>query len=1205
MSRETLKDFLSQKGLASDSISFITKESPDGLGKDPGTNQELLDLENEAEGLLGEYLKFLVDNSTNEFKIKSGNEKAASNNRGVDLTLADDQGAENIFVSQGTTLKSELNSFSNSNRFDQSGTDLTSLIDKVGKNFSNHEKLKEIQGRQRDSTGKINVSPQGDDNSIVQASQKMFKKNNRFANVNDNKQKTFVNETKDPKQFENEKNSNEGSLNISDSFGTYDKEKYNTSISKLKKLGASLLLKSSGFSGGDNPSDSADPDTISINDLSTNQINNETGFNKVDVDKLRVKNAKGFPVNSSGNSVRDGKGDNLRNDPDAENTKSFGQTYNTEFQFSNANLRLHQIEAAISLIALSKISKNFFNSFISLVREKDKIDLEQSAEAFVSENKNANVGVYMLGKSTSLPVNVISHNIFSNLLTNTTFPYANCVDRGLEVILGSSSNPDVDSVLNGKSSVGESPGFWLAISKSILKTFDQILKKYGSGKLNNIDKSSLPLVYKDIIESNKFIQFYNVMAVIGDASLMSTGGLKSKLSTLGQSPKDSNPRDVDRIPDTRAIPGKSRKNLGSRKDYKNNQLSWAQRETQSAYILPANIINAALKLNNTVYGENPARGMFGSGLIKNTYTGLDTLGSYNRIPNQVVKIIEDNLDAEYVPFYIQDLRTNEIISFHAFLSELTDNISSKFNASSGYGRLDNVQTYDSTTRSVSLKFTLISTNREDYDEMWYKINKLVTTLYPQWTPGTLVSNNNESLFYQPFSQVIGASPILRLRVGDVIKSNYSRFALARTFGIGDENVNPVPNNEFSDKVSLAGARNLRRAVTSSKIANKLTDVILKSWLLLFGSPQSTAVAAFKTFGSQWDPVSNIGKITKNVGFNAIIQGLSNVLVNGYGNPLAVNEIINQLRDPNLNEENIGISLTKGAVRRDKLQNATRRNKIINPTGGYYTNAASARFRRVFLKPNMIDGYYSPGKEGNSGKRYLVPRRLKVRILEKVIGEKPLRQGVIGYRVKVVDANAPRDINIYSDNNELIVQHSDIMPEPGELFNSSIIGAALFLGDPVSSIADSLVKLADDVTLSSGVPNEITDLFRTLYSNDTSRFMRPEVNPFVRAYETTKGRGLAGVINGGINFNWLEDSITWETDYNARAPKGCTISFKFDVIHDIPPGLDHTGYNRAPLYNVGNIMKNIAGDVYSDDGKQAEFNFRKEGGKAARVKGGKN
>ena len=69
--------------------------------------------------------------------------------------------------------------------------------------------------------------------------------------------------------------------------------------------------------------------------------------------------------------------------------------------------------------------------------------------------------------------------------------------------------------------------------------------------------------------------------------------------------------------------------------------------------------------------------------------------------------------------------------------------------------------------------------------------------------------------------------------------------------------------------------------------------------------------------------------------------------------------------------------------------------------------------------------------------------------------------------------------------------------------------------------------------------------------------------------------------------------------------GCTISFKMSVIHDIPPGLDHTGFNRAPIYNVGEIMKNVSGDVYSDGGAQAEFNFRKEGGIAARVKGGKN
>ena len=51
--------------------------------------------------------------------------------------------------------------------------------------------------------------------------------------------------------------------------------------------------------------------------------------------------------------------------------------------------------------------------------------------------------------------------------------------------------------------------------------------------------------------------------------------------------------------------------------------------------------------------------------------------------------------------------------------------------------------------------------------------------------------------------------------------------------------------------------------------------------------------------------------------------------------------------------------------------------------------------------------------------------------------------------------------------------------------------------------------------------------------------------------------------------------------------GVEISLALDVIHDIPPGLDHSGFNRAPLYNVGNIMKHVAGDP---NGRQRSGNF---------------
>ena len=74
--RETLKNFLSNIGSATDSIAY-TYDTPDevnqyenvDLGKDPGTGKELIDIENEGSGLLGDYLNFITENSTNIFKI--------------------------------------------------------------------------------------------------------------------------------------------------------------------------------------------------------------------------------------------------------------------------------------------------------------------------------------------------------------------------------------------------------------------------------------------------------------------------------------------------------------------------------------------------------------------------------------------------------------------------------------------------------------------------------------------------------------------------------------------------------------------------------------------------------------------------------------------------------------------------------------------------------------------------------------------------------------------------------------------------------------------------------------------------------------------------------------------------------------------------------------------------------------------------------
>ena len=153
-----------------------------------------------------------------------------------------------------------------------------------------------------------------------------------------------------------------------------------------------------------------------------------------------------------------------------------------------------------------------------------------------------------------------------------------------------------------------------------------------------------------------------------------------------------------------------------------------------------------------------------------------------------------------------------------------------------------------------------------------------------------------------------------------------------------------------------------------------------------------------------------------------------------------------------------------------------------------------------------------------------------------------------------------------------------------------MGLALYGLDPVGSLLDAFPNHLKDLAVKSGLPIETVDLLKVLYSSNSSAFMNSAINPFTKAYETTRGRGLAGVL-GGLQFSWI-DNFPWETDFNARAPMGCKISLSLNVIHDIPPGLDHTGYNRAPIYNVGTTMRHIAGDVYDDHGKNAENNFKK-------------
>jgi len=82
-----------------------------------------------------------------------------------------------------------------------------------------------------------------------------------------------------------------------------------------------------------------------------------------------------------------------------------------------------------------------------------------------------------------------------------------------------------------------------------------------------------------------------------------------------------------------------------------------------------------------------------------------------------------------------------------------------------------------------------------------------------------------------------------------------------------------------------------------------------------------------------------------------------------------------------------------------------------------------------------------------------------------------------------------------------------------------------------------------------------------------QFMLPANNAIVKSFESTSGKGIAGFIES-LAFDWY-DKVTWDTtDIERKAPKMCKVTISFAPVHDIAPGLDSEGYNRAPIYPLG-------------------------------------
>ena len=198
-------------------------------------------------------------------------------------------------------------------------------------------------------------------------------------------------------------------------------------------------------------------------------------------------------------------------------------------------------------------------------------------------------------------------------------------------------------------------------------------------------------------------------------------------------------------------------------------------------------------------------------------------------------------------------------------------------------------------------------------------------------------------------------------------------------------------------------------------------------------------------------------------------------------------------------------------------------------------------------------------------------------------------------VSIDDSTIGEDLNgktcnvsaadLFIDSGQIV----DIGSYPGVLLAAGLVTG--LVGASAAAANNGInTAIAGNTQFDAPVDIPLADLIGSLGRTFTS----PYNNPITKAFEDRMGEGLAGVVKQ-MSFTWMD--VPWETDWNSRAPMACKIQFSFTPIHDISPGIDSNGFNRAPLYNVGQIMHDSFGHARSDGGAASRYFFKKSGATA--------
>jgi len=450
--------------------------------------------------------------------------------------------------------------------------------------------------------------------------------------------------------------------------------------------------------------------------------------------------------------------------------------------------------------------------------------------------------------------------------------------------------------------------------------------------------------------------------------------------------------------------------------------------------------------------------------------------------------------------------------------------------------MDPIRIYKGTSRKISVDFWLISMSPDDFDYMWWMVNRLIALIYPQWSTPKPANEENQLRaglidksnafrgipFSQPFTQIPTGSPLVRLRLGDIFTSNYSKKSLARIFGFDLNKFNKENLETTIDKIKDKSAAN-------SPNTQKYSIPTLLGYNIYTKDEYKDYLTGNIYF--PWDELDqeNFNNITPNKNVKIIVKKMETYL----------NDIT----------------------------------KLFSKYSNFYYKVN---------KKIELDDINAPGDNG--GDTFMPPSQENFTKL--VYVPIPIEEG--GEKILMLLFSI--DVIGTSTNNYSMHKLKSEIPQTFiEIINKTILEISLEKKSKDSEklknnlnleafmSADGQLQLNEDVNRGSGKP--IVNVFEASQGVVN--------NPIVKSFESTMGEGLAGTIQGfTINF---DQNIPWEIDEGSRAPIAVKIGLQLDVIHDILPGLDDKGIMRAPTYRVGNLNNEFFGkSVYDELPKNLEY-----------------